>query len=49
MPSEQMVDCDYSQVEIVLRKIYFPILQYFLNIQVLPVDNLVRSKNISFI
>ena len=49
MFSELMVDFDYSQVEIALQKIYFHILEYFWNIQVLPVDNLVRSKNVSFI
>ena len=34
MHSEQMVDCDYLQVERVLRKISFRILEYFPNIQV---------------
>ena len=46
---EKMVDCCYSQVEIVMLKIYFRILEYFSNIQVLPVENLVRSKNFRFI
>ena len=45
MYCEKMVDCDYSQVEIVLGKLSIYILEYFSNIQVLPVDNLVRSKN----
>ena len=49
MHYEQMVDCDYSQVEIVLLKISFCILEYFSNIQVLPVGNLVHSKNFRFI
>ena len=30
----QIVDCNYSQVEIVLRKISFHILEYFSNMQV---------------
>ena len=34
MPCEQMVDCDYSQVEIVLLEISFRVLEYFSNIQV---------------
>ena len=46
---EKMVDCRYSQVEIVLLKISFRILEYFSNIQVLPVENLVRSKSFRFI
>ena len=46
---EQMVDCDYSQVERVLRKLSGYILEYFSNTQVLPVENLVRSKNFRFI
>ena len=49
MHCEQMVDCRYSQVEIVLLKISFRILGFFSNIQVLPVKNLVRSKNFRFI
>ena len=31
---EKMVDCRYSQVEIVMQKIYFRILEYFANMQV---------------
>ena len=45
---EKMVDCDYSQVERVLRKLSIYILEYFSYIQVLPVENLVRSKNFRF-
>ena len=39
MHCEQMVDCDYSQVERVLRKLFIYILEYFSNIQALPVKN----------
>ena len=49
MYCEQMVDCDYSQVERVLRKLSIYILEYSSNIQALPVENLVRSKNFRFI
>ena len=48
MHFENMVDCDYPQVERVLRKIHSRILEYFSNIQVLPVENLVLSKNFRF-
>ena len=48
MHCEQTVDCDFLQVERVLRKISFHILEYFSNILVLPVENLVRSKNVHF-
>ena len=41
MHCEQAVDCDYSQVERVLRKISFHILENFSNILVFPVENLV--------
>ena len=34
MHCEKMVDCRYSQVEIVLLKLSFPILEYFANIKV---------------
>ena len=34
MHCEQIVDCDYSQVERVLRKLSIYILEYFSNIQV---------------
>ena len=44
-----MVDCDYSQVERVLRTLSICILEYFSNIQVLPIENLVRTKNFRFI
>ena len=37
---EQMVDCRYSQVERVLRKLSIYILEYFSNIQVLPLENI---------
>ena len=49
MHCEKMVDCRYLQVEIVLLNISFRILEYFSNMQVLPVENLVRSKNFRFI
>ena len=49
MHCEQMVDCRYSQVERVLRKLSIYILEYFPNIQVLPLENLVRSKSFRFI
>ena len=45
---EKMIDCDYLQVERVLRKLSIYILEYFSYIQVLPVENLVRSKNFRF-
>ena len=49
MQSEQMVDCRYSQVERVLRKLSIYILEYLSNIQVFPLENLVRSKSFRFI
>ena len=49
MHCEQMIDCDYSQVERVLRKWSIYILEYFSNIQVFTVENLVPSKNFRLI
>ena len=49
MHCEQMVDCRYSQVERVLRKLSIYILEYFSNIQDLPLENLARSKSFRFI
>ena len=46
---EQMVDCRYSQVERVLRKLSIYILEYFSNMQGLPLVSLDRSKSFRFI